>query len=69
MTPWLYLNGLISSDRAPEHNEVWMTAKLQAKWPGDYTVVKDIDYQWHYVEYKMVFDNPADETMFRLKYA
>ncbi len=68
MTPWQYLDDLVHSDRGPEHDEDWMTARLQSKWPGDYHVVKDIDYQWQYVEHKIVFDNPADETMFRLKY-
>ena len=68
MTPWQYLYGLVSSDRSPDMDEHWMTTKLQARWPGNYRVVKDIDYQWQYVEHKIVFDTPADETFFRLKY-
>lgn len=67
-TPWTYLEELISSDRGPEHNESWMTEKLQSKWPGNYKVVKDIDYQWQYVEYKIVFDNPSEETWARLQW-
>ena len=68
MTPYEYLNNLIASDRGPEHNEQWMTERLQRRWPGNYKVVKDIDYQWQYVEYKIVFDTPADETMARLSW-
>lgn len=68
ITPQRYLNDLISSDRGPEHNEVWMTDRLQQRWPGNYKVVKDIDYQWQSVEYNMVFDTPEDRTMFILKW-
>jgi len=69
MTPWQYLDDLVRSDRGPEHDETWMTSRLQSRWPGDYHVEKDIDYQWQYIDYKIVFDRPADETLFRLKYS
>jgi hypothetical protein len=69
MNPWqLYLDGLVSSDRGPDMNEHWMTTKMQSRWPGNYCVVKDVEYQWQYMEYKIVFDSPADETWFRLQY-
>ena len=68
MSPYEYLNNLIASDRGPEHNEEWMTERLQRRWPGNYKVVKDIDYQWQYVEYKIVFENAADETWARLSW-
>ena len=68
MTPWLYLDQLVQSDRGYWYDETWMTDRLQQKWPGAYRVEKVVDYQWQAVEYKIVFDTPKEETMFRLKY-
>ena len=68
MTPYEYLQDLTRTDRGPEHNEQWMTERLQRRWPGPDRVVKEIDYQWQSVEYKIVFDTPEEETWFRLKY-
>ena len=68
MTPWQHLDSLVWTDRGPEHDEQWMTARLQQYWPGPYKVEKVIDYQWQRVEYKIVFDTPNEETWFRLKY-
>ena len=68
MNPWKHLDDLIRSDRGPEHNEQWMTEKLQRRWPGNYKVVKEIDYQWQWVNYRIEFDSPADETMARLSW-
>jgi len=69
MTPWQYLEDLVRSDRSSDMGEDWMTARLQISWPGDYHVEKTVEYQWQYIDYKIVFDNPADETLFRLKYS
>lgn len=67
MTPWQYLDNLVRSDRGPEHGEDWMTARLQISWPGNYRVKYT---KWDFRNpYYIEFDNPADETMFRLKYA
>ena len=68
MTPYEYLQDLTRTDRGPEHDETWMTGCLQRRWPGAYRVEKIIDYEWQYIDYKIVFDNAADETWFRLKY-
>lgn len=58
---------LVASDRGPEHDEMWMTERLQKWWPGPYRVEKVIDYQWQSVEYKIVFNTPEEETWFRLQ--
>ena len=67
-TPWQFLQNLLHVDRGPEHDETWMTECLQRRWPGPYKVVKEIDYQWQAIEYKIVFDSPEEETWFRLKH-
>lgn len=68
-TPWKkHLEYLIQSDRGWEHDEVWMTARLQSRWPGPYRVVKVSNWGWHSFDYQIVFDTPQDETMFNLRY-
>ena len=67
MTPYEYLQNLAHSDRGPEHDEAWMTTKLQTRWPGNYHVEKYIDYEWQYVEYRIVFASAKDETWFNLQ--
>lgn len=70
-TPWQYLGLLVESDRAPEHQGEWMAAHLKQRWPGNYTVVRydayDAGAGW-VSGYKIVFDDPAEETWFRLKW-
>lgn len=68
MTPYEYLHNLVTSDRGPAHNEEWMTEKLQKRWPGNYKVVREVDYQWQWIDYKIVFDSEADETWARLQW-
>lgn len=68
-TPWEYLKDLTMTDRDPEQDEEWMTERLQKRWPGNYRVEKVVEYQWQYIEYKIVFDNPVEETLFRIKWA
>ena len=68
MTPYEYLHDLIRTDRGPSHNEEWMTERLQARWPGNYKVERVVDYQWQWVDYKIVFDSEADETWARLQW-
>lgn len=70
-TPWTYLEELVHSDRAPEHNEQWMTEKLRKKFPGNYRVEKYAvpTNGAPYTDYHMVFENPAEETMFRIKWS
>ena len=68
MTPWQYLDDIIRTDRGPEHDEAWMTRRLQISWPGNYHVERVIDYEWQSVEYVIVFDDAKEETMFILKH-
>lgn len=65
--PWNYLYELAHSDRAEGYNEVWMTARLQQKWPGNYHVEPRKEPEG-WITYHIVFDTPADETWFRLQY-
>ena len=67
--PWAYLYDLAHSDRSPEYNydEVWMTARLQQKWPGNYHVEPRKEPEG-WTTYHIAFDSPADETWFRLQY-
>jgi hypothetical protein len=68
MNPWQYLDDIIRTDRGPEHDEQWMTNRLQLRWPGNYRVERVIDYHWQSVEYVIVFDDAKEETMFILKW-
>lgn len=66
ITPWQYLDDLVHSDRGLEHDEDWMTSRLQLRWPGNYRVKYTT---WDFRNpYYIEFDNPADETMFMLKF-
>lgn len=66
--PWQYLDDISRWDRGPDEDEQWMTDKLKAKWPGNYTVQPVLCEDGWY-NYYIVFDTPADETWFRLQYA
>ena len=66
--PWSYLEDLAHSDRSPGYNEVWMTVRLQEKWPGNYHVQKILCKEDGWYNYYIVFDSPQDETWFRLQY-
>lgn len=69
MTPWEFLDNLVSMDRGIDNDKAWMTQRMQDQWPGDYTVAKypcnKIQGYWRY---RMEFADPQEETMFRLKY-
>lgn len=66
-TPWQYLDDLVRSDRGPEHNEVWMTERLQRRWPGNYQVkYTSMNYT---APYYIAFDSKEDELWFALRYA
>ena len=65
-TPWEYLDSLVCSDRGPEHNETWMTERLQKQYPGNYTVKK---IEGFITTYNLVFESPADELMFKLRWS
>ena len=70
MKPWEYLDNLVSMDRGPEHSAAWMDRRMKERWPGNYTVIKyrgdQIEGYWRY---RIAFNDPKEETMFRLKYS
>ena len=71
-TPWEYLGERAMSDRDPNTPLSAVTASMRAKWPGNYRVVeKRIDDSQHgyVIKWVLEFDNPSEETMFRLKWA
>jgi hypothetical protein len=73
MTPWERLTQWEMADRTKEQDTVeYITARLQERWPGNYHVVRiwspahRLDLYGRY--YKIKFDTPEEETMFRLKW-
>ena len=65
--PFDYLHDLVHSDRGTGYDEVWMTVRLQQKWPGNYHVATRKEPKG-WITYHIAFDSPADETWFRLHY-
>lgn len=69
-TPWEFLKYWPMCERAPEHNEEWLCEKMKTSWPGNYrVVVKELYPPDRFSEWALEFDNPAEETMFRLRWA
>lgn len=66
MTPWEYLDNLVSMDRGPEHNSLWMEKRMKEQWSGNYTIET---YTYAGYCYRIAFKDPKEETMFRLKYS
>ena len=72
MTPWEYLGHRAMSDRPIGADLGVITERMRARWPGNYQVVsKQINDSQHgyVVKWVLEFDNPAEETMFRLRWA
>lgn len=72
MTPWEYLGEWAMSDRDPNTPLSAVTDRMRAKWPGNYQVVErrinDRQHGW-IIKWALEFDNPSEETMFRLRWA
>ena len=70
MSPWEYLKDWKESDRDYEASTPeWINDRMQEKYPGNYRVVFATSPKyWWMANPKIVFDNPAEETLFRLKY-
>ena len=66
-TPWEYLYDLSHSDRGPEHDERWMTERLQSRWPGPYRVEPRKEPEG-WTNYHIVFDTPQEEMLFKMKW-
>jgi hypothetical protein len=70
MTPWEYLEDWLRSDCTKEmRRPEYITARMQSKFPGNYRVAKRLTpVQGWEPYYVIVFDDPSEETFFRLKY-
>jgi hypothetical protein len=73
LTPWAYLKDWERSDRDPKTTLDDVATRMQQQWPGNYrVVVKEVHHPEHLYKYSkwfLEFDNPAEETMFRLKWS
>lgn len=68
-TPWERLEDWALADKGRTESTLeYITARLQERWPGNYRVERVRHRGWP-TNYQLVFDNPAEETMFRLKWA
>lgn len=70
MSPWEYLENWAQSDRDYETSTAdWLSRKMKEKYPGNYRIVLAMSPKtWWDPHPKIVFDDPAEETWFRLKY-
>lgn len=71
ITPWQRLEDWALADKGHKESTLeYITAKLQERWPGNYTV--EIMYPRHRgwpTNYQLVFADPAEETWFMLRWA
>ena len=68
ISPWRYLEILVNADRGPEHDSRWMTERMKVFYQGNYHIELVAHEFDEYMDYEIVFDDPADETYWRLKY-
>lgn len=70
MTPWEYLREWEMSDNTKEMNTLeYINTRIQTRFPGNYRVAKRLTPVKGWEPYhEIVFDDPAEETFFRLKY-
>ena len=69
-TPYEYLEDWERSDKPKERDTIeHITARMQERYPGQYRIAKRLTpckgWEPYYV---IVFDTPAEETMFLLKW-
>ena len=68
--PWEYLNYWQNSDRGYDPDEMTtINQKMQERYPGPYKVVKKTSPYGRFTYYEMEFGSPAEETMYKLKWA
>lgn len=68
--PWEYLDDWQRSDRGYNPTELdLINARMQHLYPGPYKIVKKRSPHGRFVYYVMEFNSPAEETMYRLKWA
>jgi len=73
ITPWQRLAEWEQADKGHrESTNAYITGRLKEQWPGNYIVVRyeAYDSQGNWVSgHRIVFDDPAEETMFRLRWS
>lgn len=70
-TPWQYLQDWHMSDRHPSTTLEDVAISMKNQWPGNYRVVEKEDYPYRgnrVTKWVIEFDDPAEETMFNLKW-
>lgn len=69
--PLKFLEDWERNDKTKEQSTIeYITAKMQAKYPGNYRIARRLTPCKGWEPYHiMVFDTPADETMFILKWS
>lgn len=72
-TPWEYLEDWAMSDRDLTTTLDMIADRMKLRWPGNYrVVVKEVRHPEHmhkYSKWCLEFDNPGEETLFRLRWA
>ena len=70
VSPWQYLKDWEQSDRGYDPLELeYINKRMQDQYPGKYKIVKKASEYGRFTYYDFEFDSPAEETMFRLKWA
>lgn len=70
-TPWQYVKNWSMSDHDHRETLERLNQRMQNRWPGHYTIVKQPRWNGHnhYInEYVFEFKSPRDETWFRVQY-
>lgn len=71
MSPWKRIEDWQRNDKSKEQSTLeYINSDMQNKFPGSYRVVKKLTPAngWN-PTYVIVFDNPAEESMFRLRFS
>lgn len=73
MSPWQYLQHWNLADKGLEQSSrEWINQEMQSHWPGPYRVERcQSRYAgtgWR-IDYEIRFQDPAEETLFRLRWA
>lgn len=70
MTPWQRLEDWVRADKTKAQSTIeYITLDMQRRYPGRYHIaIRSGPRQGWEPYYSIVFDDPAEETWFRLKY-
>ena len=68
-SPWQYVKNWSWSDQGPYDSLADLNTRMQNRWPGKYKIVNKFNNKHRVFEYEFVFDTPADETVFVLRWS